>query len=177
AWIAACDKLGIDITAKGAQNTVRNHRKQHNQASSAADPEDLRKRFTPEAFVDAIVDFIVSDDQSINVIESPKLRAIFLMLREDLKDSDIPHRTTIRKRIMEVWDEHLDTLQDQMKAFLQVLDRIGITSKIGWVTMDNASNNDTFMSKLEEELKARNVPFDKVGRRIRSVTRQYLIDY
>jgi hypothetical protein len=137
AWIAACDKLGIDITAKGAQNTVRNYRKQHNPASSAAasDPEDLRKPFTPEAFVDAIVDFIVSDDQvlvksssvfisliytscdqSINVIESPKLRAIFLMLREDLKDSDIPHRTTIRNRIMEIWDEHLDMLQDQMKV-------------------------------------------------------------
>lgn len=65
AWIAACDKLGIDITAKSAQNTVRDYRKQHSQASlaSAADPEDLRKRFTPEAFVDAIVDFIVSDDQ------------------------------------------------------------------------------------------------------------------
>jgi hypothetical protein len=38
------------------------------------------------------------------------------MLREDLKDSDIPHRTTIRKRIMEVWDEHLDTLEAQMKV-------------------------------------------------------------
>ena len=63
AWITACDKLGIDITAKGAQNTIRNYRKQHNQAASADDPEDLRKHFTPEAFVDAIVDFIVSDDQ------------------------------------------------------------------------------------------------------------------
>ena len=38
------------------------------------------------------------------------------MLREELKDSDIPHRTTIRKRIMEIWDEHLDILQDQMKV-------------------------------------------------------------
>jgi len=138
AWIAACDKLGIDIMAKGAQNTVRNYRKEHNQASSTADPEDLRKCFTPEAFVDAIVDFIVSDDQvlvkifnfglliyascgqSINVIESPKLRAIFLMLQEDLKNSDIPHRTTIRKQIMEIWDEHLDALQDQMMVnFIQ----------------------------------------------------------
>ena len=40
------------------------------------------------------------------------------MLREDLKDSEVPHRTTIRKRIMEVWDEQLDTLQDQMKVYL-----------------------------------------------------------
>lgn len=34
--------------------------------------------------------------------------------------------------------------------------------------MDNASNNDTFMSKLEEMLEAQNIPFDKVDRRIRS---------
>ena len=40
------------------------------------------------------------------------------MLWEDLKDSDIPHCTTICKQIMEVWDEHLDTLQDQMKVDL-----------------------------------------------------------
>ena len=63
AWIAACDKLGIDITAKSAQNTIWNYWKQHNQVSSADNPEDLWKHFTPEAFVDAIVNFIVSDDQ------------------------------------------------------------------------------------------------------------------
>ena len=42
--------------------------------------------------------------------------------------------------------------------------------------MDNASNNDTFMSKLDEELKARDIPFDKVGRRIRLVKQQDLVD-
>jgi len=38
------------------------------------------------------------------------------MLREDLKDADIPHRTTIRSRIMEVWDEHLDELEAEMSV-------------------------------------------------------------
>ncbi|KAJ7479793.1 hypothetical protein FB451DRAFT_994573, partial [Mycena latifolia] len=31
-----------------------------------------------------------------------------------LQDSDIPHRTKIRKRIIEVWDEYPDTLQREM---------------------------------------------------------------
>lgn len=64
-WIAGCDKLGIDITAKSAQPAVRDYRRRHHQASPAdsASPDDLRKHFTREAFVDAIVDFIVSDDQ------------------------------------------------------------------------------------------------------------------
>jgi hypothetical protein len=40
------------------------------------------------------------------------------MLREELKDEDIPHRTTIRNRILQVWDEHLDTLANEMKVCL-----------------------------------------------------------
>ncbi|KAJ6582876.1 hypothetical protein DFH09DRAFT_277755 [Mycena vulgaris] len=49
------------------------------------------------------------------VIENEQLRPIFLMLRDELKDSDIPHRTTIGKRILEVWDEHLDRLEREME--------------------------------------------------------------
>lgn len=36
------------------------------------------------------------------------------MLREDLKDSDIPHRTTVREHIMATWGKHLDELQAEM---------------------------------------------------------------
>lgn len=57
--------------------------------------------------------------QSINVIESPQLRNIFLMLREELRESDIPGRTTIRKRIEEVLDEHLDQLEKDLKVSSQ----------------------------------------------------------
>jgi len=37
------------------------------------------------------------------------------------------------------------------------------------MTLDNASNNDTFMAKLEEELCRRNISFDSVYRRIQCV--------
>jgi hypothetical protein len=70
------------------------------------------------------------------------------------------------------------------QAFLHVLERIKITSKvhkvfvvygiyahsnfqIGWVTLDNTSNNDTFMITLAAELRALRIPFDAVKRRIR----------
>jgi len=55
--------------------------------------------------------------QSLNVIENLQLRQIFLMLWEELCDSDIPHCSTIRARIIEVWDEHLDDLQKEMKVW------------------------------------------------------------
>ena len=40
---------------------------------------------------------------------------------------------------------------------------------LGWVTLNNASNNDTFMSKLEEELKSCGIPFDYVKNHIRYI--------
>src|ERR1700676_5384888 len=64
--------------------------------------------------------------QSINVIESPQLRALFLMLRDELKDEDIPHRTTVRNRILEVWDEHLDHLAEEMNVCPRPIHLLGI---------------------------------------------------
>jgi hypothetical protein len=52
--------------------------------------------------------------QSINVIESPRLRKLFLLLREELKDSDIPGRTTIRKHIEKTYQDHLKQLEEDM---------------------------------------------------------------
>lgn len=59
--------------------------------------------------------------QSLNVIESPKLRAIFLMLREQLVEANIPSRTTIRARIIEMWHEHLNSLEERMLVSTNVL--------------------------------------------------------
>jgi hypothetical protein len=42
------------------------------------------------------------------------------MLRDDLKDSDIPHRTTIRNQIMQLLDEHLDLVEAEIAVRAQV---------------------------------------------------------
>lgn len=44
-----------------------------------------------------------------------------MMLREGLRDEDIPHRTTVRNHILEVWDEHLDNLAEEMQVGLSSL--------------------------------------------------------
>jgi len=36
------------------------------------------------------------------------------MLRKELNDTDIPHRTTIQKQVEEVLSEYLDKLEHQM---------------------------------------------------------------
>ncbi|KZT25935.1 hypothetical protein NEOLEDRAFT_1199686, partial [Neolentinus lepideus HHB14362 ss-1] len=150
-WIQACDKLQISIKAKEALKAVADYRRRQGQAP-VSDSMQMRRPFSDAAFLDAIVEFIVANDQSINVIECPQLRGIFLMLREELNDSDIPHRTTVRNRILEIWDEYLEELASEMEvshAFIHITDRLNITEKIGFVTLDNASNNDTFMEHLE----------------------------
>ncbi|KAI0042415.1 hypothetical protein FA95DRAFT_1465474, partial [Auriscalpium vulgare] len=155
-WVASCDKSGITITAKEAQDAVDTYRGQRNSAQSRDSAEQSLPRppFTNEAFVDALVEFIVADDQSLNIIESKQLRAIFLLLREQLKDSDIPHRTTLRNRIKELFEEHLVTLKDTIAAFMFIIDRLDIAHKIGWITMDNAPNNDTCIRAIARELRA-----------------------
>ncbi|KAJ7701898.1 hypothetical protein B0H17DRAFT_924065 [Mycena rosella] len=173
AWVEGCDKLKYTIKAREAKQYVDEYRARKGGKTGTAPNPELDKNqqeFSQEAFVDALVEFIVGDDQSINVVENAQLRAIFLMLRAELKDSDIPHRTKIRNRIMEIWDEHLNTLQREMHlatAFLYIIDHIGIASKLGWVTLDNTSNNDTFMTFLETELRRQKIPFRKSERRIR----------
>ena len=56
--------------------------------------------------------------QSLNVIENKYFRELCLLLREQLKDADIPHRTDLRNRVMKTWDEHIKTLEDDVKVRL-----------------------------------------------------------
>jgi len=38
------------------------------------------------------------------------------MLQEDLMDSEIPHRTTLRAHIMSVWNDRMDSLKSEMEV-------------------------------------------------------------
>lgn len=63
-WIEGCDRLRIPITAKSAQRAVTEYRNRKGQCTSHQSPDSkVIRPFSQEAFVDAIVDFIVTDDQ------------------------------------------------------------------------------------------------------------------
>ncbi|SJL00252.1 uncharacterized protein ARMOST_03564 [Armillaria ostoyae] len=239
-WVEACDRLKVKITADNAEGPVAAYRESKGQDSrqNSGFPDGIDEvpGFSLEAFIDALVAFIVSNDQSFNVVESPELRRIFLMLREELTDDDIPRRTQIRKRVMEIWEDHLKQLSKEMqgalgkisftcdmwsnanlvpfmavtahwietkevhppnggdpylalslradligfhrvpgrhdgehlaRAFLFIVDRLRIASKMGWISLDNASNNDTMMAFLETLLMQRGIEFDAIKRHIR----------
>ncbi|KAF5335251.1 hypothetical protein D9758_017382 [Tetrapyrgos nigripes] len=114
-WVDLCDQEGVDITAQEAQAAAAEYR-----AGAGASPSEHvpRLAFSAEAFVDAICAFIAADSQSINIIENPQLRAIFMMLRSGLRDSDIPHRDKIWSRIMQLWEDQLVHLKEDLLAAL-----------------------------------------------------------
>jgi len=71
----------------------------------------------------------------LNVVESPELRKIFMMLHQELKDSDIPHQATIQQCIKEIWEEHLKGLEDELKVRSSTLlmhENIKWHSRIVW---------------------------------------------
>jgi hypothetical protein len=57
-----------------------------------------------------------SDYQAINCVESPRLRKVFLLLRESLREKDIPGRTAIRDHIDKMQKSHLETLSKELKV-------------------------------------------------------------
>ena len=61
-----------------------------------------------------LVDFIVADDQSLNIIECKEFRRLLLFLREDLQDKDIPHRTKIKTDIIQAWKDYFIVLKQDL---------------------------------------------------------------
>ena len=137
-WVDTCDKFKIPIKAQVAQKAVNDYRQKRGQPQAPSNgsqvPPPPIHEYSREAFVDAIVEWIVADDQvcllslfhiinllhydsqSLNVIENLHLRAIFLMLREELRDEDIPRRTHIRQRVGEIWEDHISDLEIEMNV-------------------------------------------------------------
>jgi hypothetical protein len=50
--------------------------------------------------------------QSLNVVECSEFRQLLLLLREDLQDKDIPHRTKIREAIIKAWEAYFKVLKE-----------------------------------------------------------------
>ncbi|KAJ7045011.1 hypothetical protein C8F04DRAFT_1174003 [Mycena alexandri] len=102
--------------------------------------------FSIAAFEEKLAQVVVSNDLSINLIENREFRDLLLLLRESLRDEEIPHRTKLRSLILDAWLKYYDSLKKELK--------------MGHFTMDNASNNATFMTHLSILLAERGLDFD-----------------
>ena len=63
-WVDSCADLGIIIDAREAMQAVNAYRElKGQQPQPAMDSGGVREEFSHEAFVNAVVEWIVSDDQ------------------------------------------------------------------------------------------------------------------
>ncbi|KAI5998468.1 hypothetical protein EDC04DRAFT_2909281 [Pisolithus marmoratus] len=58
-----------------------------------------------------LINFIITDDQSLNIIKCKEFHCLLLLLREDLKDSDIPHHMRIWSNIIQAWKDYFTILK------------------------------------------------------------------
>ena len=61
-WVSSCDAANIKIKARTVQVEINEYRQSRGEATSEGNWKQW-KTFSKEAFVDAIVEFIVADDQ------------------------------------------------------------------------------------------------------------------
>ena len=57
----------------------------------------------------------------LSIVDAKEFRSLLLLLREDLEEKDIPHRTFITKRVLDLHQEQTDHLSDQMLVSLFIL--------------------------------------------------------
>jgi len=62
-WVEACDRFKIPITASSALPHVRAYRQSAGMAPPPSERPENVPKFSNKAFIDAIVEFIIADDQ------------------------------------------------------------------------------------------------------------------
>lgn len=62
-WIEHCDKEGIPTRWKETEAAVHSYHRKHGQNTGSKSQSSERKKFSNEAFVDALAEFIIQDDQ------------------------------------------------------------------------------------------------------------------
>ncbi|OBZ69231.1 hypothetical protein A0H81_10827 [Grifola frondosa] len=118
---------------------------------------------------------IVSDDQFIYIVEQSELHVLMIMLRLELKNSDISHYIKIHVAIIQSWQDWFVELKADLNHFITFeephwntsgscygasLDHTQITQKVEHITLNNASNNNTMMIELAILLRTPRVTFD-----------------
>ena len=62
-WVTSCDKLGIEITAEMVAKEVANFQGESEQPEYGTNKKPEHRNYSHEAFVDAILAWVVADDQ------------------------------------------------------------------------------------------------------------------
>lgn len=108
-----------------SQGTLDSHVKSGKQVST---------KFSIPAFTNAVREWLVSDDQvrmcfltmyqavsltfaqALAAMNNVHLRHIFFLLRPELRDCDIPRRSTMRKEIIKAWKSDFEEKKKRLRV-------------------------------------------------------------
>lgn len=54
--------------------------------------------------------------QPISIVDCSAFRRLLLILRRDIDDSDIPHRSKMRELVLAAWKSSFDTIRAELKV-------------------------------------------------------------
>ncbi|KAN0141569.1 hypothetical protein V8E53_000031 [Lactarius tabidus] len=131
--------------------------------------------FSLAVFLGCLICFVITDDQSIHVVEYPEFQQLCMILHKTLIDTNIPHREAVLSHWQRLFENlklklsvHLNTFGSPLQPansnqkhssktilhLLNLLNQANVTLKIGHFTLDNAENNAVAMQELESLLAA-----------------------
>ncbi|KAG1759799.1 hypothetical protein EV702DRAFT_1208130 [Suillus placidus] len=88
-------------------------------------PEDRIPDFMLDEMHRQIVKFIVADDQAINMIECPEFRRLIRLLRPEIGESGLFHRTKAREMVIEQWQEYFLALKQDLAIIKdQIIEKV-----------------------------------------------------
>ncbi|KAH9962364.1 hypothetical protein BC827DRAFT_215216 [Russula dissimulans] len=136
-------------------------------------PKEKFVRYTDDLFREAAIEWLVSTDQPIQAFRHPSFQKMIHTASRATNGVKIPDGRQTRRAIINTFKAQLTVLRrrlmsDAVKGFTQlnnahngvqlgqalfkVVLRLGIAHKIGHVTCDNASNNNTMLPEFAKHI-------------------------
>ncbi|KAF9489893.1 hypothetical protein BDN71DRAFT_1435048 [Pleurotus eryngii] len=104
--------------------------KNHKQVTSIFAKRKLGQSYyqmssRPQELHAKLVNFIVTDDQSINIVECPEFWSLLLLLHEDLRDKNVPCHTQLHSLVIKSWQTYFEHLKTDLQAALGKISFMG----------------------------------------------------
>ncbi|KAG8938267.1 hypothetical protein FRC04_009191 [Tulasnella sp. 424] len=234
-WIQLCKMKKISIKGKWADKAGNGEREKSTSAKQGEGSTVQTEPFNTQGFLKRLVQWLVSNYQSINIVENRFFRELLIFVSNGtLNEDDIPHRTRITNLIRNAATLERQHMQKEMqvripsqifpsesllsscqelgsdpnlasymavtahycvrkdgrlilrsrlcafrhvsgrhtganlgKILVDILKDLGVPRRLGYITLDNASNCDTLVDQVSEELEALNIGFSREQNRLR----------
>ncbi|KAG2031016.1 ribonuclease H-like domain-containing protein [Suillus americanus] len=110
----------------------------------------------PAGLPEYIMELIVTEDEVLQLVDKPAFHNLLCYVRPALAESDVPHRTklteTVKAHAVQVVNVIRERLANATISGAWMTNPSNGSYAVGWMTSDNATNNDTTMKAVGQEI-------------------------